>query len=157
MKKLFKSLLIITCLSSLSLTALAQKEKTLSANQQQFEEFSKLPDDQPLIMVNFLKFKKEVAETGESGRAVYQKYIDGALPYTNQIGAEVLWYGKPILNLIGPENDQLWDAMFIIKYPNKLKFFELTQNQNIPNHLRTKGLMDSRLVVCNREGNFFTK
>ena len=43
----------------------------LKANREKMKALFELPDDQELMMLNFLKYKVTVAETGLSGEACY--------------------------------------------------------------------------------------
>lgn len=157
MKNTLRILLVLTLISPMTVIGQGKKERTLSASQEQFEAFAKLPENGPIMMVNFLKFKDKIAETGETGKQMYQRYVNAATKFSEQLGAEVLWYGKPIHNLVGPADDIRWDAMFVIKYPSKAKFFQLVQSQDIPNKLRSQALIDYRLIVSTNEGNLFVK
>ncbi len=155
MKNKYTILLVCLCLATTNIMGQTKREKTLHSTDEQFQQFTQFPNDQPLLMANFVKFKTKVAETGETGRQVYERYIKKAMTFSDKLGAEVIWYGKPLYNLVAPADEVLWDAMFIIKYPNKMKFFEMMQTPGFPTDLRAMALEDSRLVACSPQDNFF--
>ena len=106
----------------------------------QQQEFMQLPDTKPLFMVNLLKFKPD------GGEAAYVHYAQEVAPLLEKVGATMVWAGKPMGVLIGPEDEALWDLMLIVKYPNKMALAQLGGDPDYPGHLRAKGLSDSRLI-----------
>lgn len=66
--------------------------KHLDLTKDQFKAFMAMPIDTPLQMLNLLKFKEKVEETGVSGRAQYKVYMKATTPFP-KIKCEdfVLW------------------------------------------------------------------
>lgn len=120
----------------------------LEINQNQFKEFSKLDSQEPVVMLNFLRFKKVVSETGISGKEAYQEYMKAAMPFFNEANAEVLFFGEPKHMLIGPIDTKLWDKVLLIKYNTLNEFLTMVQAKGYPSHLRKQALIDSRLIHC---------
>lgn len=120
----------------------------IEINKEQFEAFRQLPEDTPVVMLNLLKFKDEVIETGRSGSDSYKEYMKAAMPFFEKAKAEVLYLGKLQRTLIGPEDDGLWDKILLIKYPSITNFLGMVQAEGYPSHLRTQALEDSRLIHC---------
>ena len=120
----------------------------LEINTKQFKTFKQLHVDTPVVMLNFLKFKVEVPETGLSGEASYKEYMRAAAPFFAKADAEVLFLGKPQTMLIGPEDENLWDKMLLIKYNTVAGFLGMVQAEGYPSHLRAQALEDSRLIHC---------
>lgn len=107
---------------------------------EQQAQFMQLPDLSLLFMINYLKFK-------EDGLATYKTYVKAVAPLIAEVGAEMVWSGKPMATLIGPENEALWDAVLIVRYPNKMALAQLGGHPDYPGHLRAEALEDSRLIV----------
>ena len=125
------------------------KKKTyLEINQEQFKEFVKLPMDTPVVMLNLLKFKELVPETGISGEASYKEYMSQATPFFEKANAEVLFIGKPQNMLIGPEDEDLWDKVLLVKYNTIAGFLGMVKAKGYPSHIRAQSLDDSRLIHC---------
>lgn len=124
------------------------KESFLEINKAQFQRFMKLPMDTPVVMLNLLKFKEKVSETGLSGEASYKEYMKAATPFFAKANAEVLFMGKPETMLIGPENEGLWDKVLLVKYDTIAGFLGMVQAEGYPSHLRANALEDSRLIHC---------
>ena len=51
--------------------------------------------------------------------------------------------------VIGPEDDQ-WDEILLIEYPNKAAFFEMAGYPDYPHEIRAGALLDSR-IYCTQE------
>lgn len=125
-----------------------EKESYLDINQEQFKAFAQLSMQMPVVMMNLLRFKDEVPETGLSGEESYKEYMRQATPFFAKANAEVLYLGKPQTMLIGPENEELWDKVLLIKYNTIAGFLEMVRAEGYPSHLRKQALMDSRLIHC---------
>ncbi|OEK01194.1 hypothetical protein BFP97_06575 [Roseivirga sp. 4D4] len=108
---------------------------------EQQQQFMEMPDIGPLFMINMLKFKT-------AGLSKYQAYIKAVAPLIVEVGAELVWSGQPMGMLIGPHDARLWDAVLIVKYPNKMALAQLGGHPDYPGHLRTEALADSRLIAC---------
>jgi len=117
-------------------------------NHEQFKEFAALPADTPVVMLNLLKFKENVAETGLSGAATYTEYMKASTPFFQKSKAEILYLGKPQRTLIGPEDEALWDKILLIRYPSIAAFIEMVTDKDYPSDMRGKALEDSRLIHC---------
>ena len=120
----------------------------IEINQEQFKAFVKLPRDTTVVMLNLLKFKDVVPETGMSGEASYKKYMRQATPFFAKADAEVLFMGKPQTMLIGPDDEHLWDKVLLVKYNTISGFLGMVQAEGYPSHLRAQSLDDSRLIHC---------
>jgi len=124
------------------------KESFIEINAAQFKAFVQLPMATPVVMLNLLKFKDKVPETGLSGEASYKQYMKQATPFFAKAGAEVLYMGKPQTILVGPENEGLWDKILLVKYNTISGFLGMVQAEGYPAHLRAQALNDSRLIQC---------
>ena len=117
-------------------------------NQEQFKTFVQLPMDTPVVMLNLLKFKDVVPETGLSGEDCYKEYMRAATTFFAKANAEVLYMGKPQSMLIGPEDENIWDKILLIKYNTVADFLGMVKAEGYPSHLRNQALSDSRLIHC---------
>ncbi len=127
----------------------------LKVNREQIKVLHSVPKDQEIVMLNLLKYKKKVVATGLSGEASYAHYLQAATPFFKKITAEILFFGKPQLTLIGPEDETLWDAMILVKYSTPMDFFNIARAEGYPTELREQALEDSRLIYCSPHPNNF--
>ncbi len=115
------------------------------------EVLSNTPKDQPVVMLNLLKFREhanyEGQREGVSGREAYQEYGRGAIHCIKAVGGDLVWSGAPTGVLIGPEYEQ-WDEVLLVRYPSLdafLKMIESPEYKRIVHH-RTAAIDDSRLI-----------
>jgi hypothetical protein len=117
-------------------------------NKEQLNALREVPEDQEVVMLNLLKYKDKVEETGLTGEASYKQYMKAAKPFFEKIDAEIIFFGRPHLMLIGPEDETLWDDMLLVKYKNQGEFFKMVSAEDYPAKLRERSLQDSRLIYC---------
>ncbi len=96
-------------------------------NKEQLNALREVPENREVVMLNLLKYKDKVEETGLTGEASYKQYMKAATPFFENIDAEIIFFGRPLLMLIGPEDETLWDDMLLVKYRNKDEFFKMTR------------------------------
>ena len=103
----------------------------------QFEAFKKLPRDEPILMLNFLRFRDraDYPDGRESG------------PIFRRVGGEIIWRGKPELMVIGP-TDKHWDLVFVARYPTAGAFLEMVTDPDYREAVkhRQAAVLDSRLI-----------
>ncbi len=124
------------------------KDTYTGVTPEQFQEFSTLPIEGPFQMLNLLKFKDKVVETGTSGAEVYAEYMHAVIPFFMASKAKIVYQGKPIFSLIGPHNTKEWDKILIVEYASKEDFIGMITAEGYPAKIRSQALEDSRLIVC---------
>ena len=118
------------------------------------EALTALPDDEPLCMLNLLRYRERAAyPTGSahapcSGREAYARYGAVAIKHVHAVGGQAIWRGEPQLTVIGP-SEEAWDEMLLVQYPSRTAFLKMTAD---PEYLacaehRTAALADSRLIA----------
>lgn len=123
---------------------------------EQFEAFKALPRDQPVMMINLVRFREKAAyEDGRdsSGAQAYAAYGRESSPIFQRVGGEIVWRGRPEVVLIGP-SDELWDVVFIARYPTAGAFLEMVTDpvyREAVKH-RQAAVLDSRLIRAAEAG-----
>ena len=119
------------------------------------------PADQPVFMLNLLKFKTRATyHDGEdiSGAEAYGRYGDafGKLVAAQNVdGAHSVFGGKMGAWMIG-EGEGEWDAVAIFRYPNAQTMFDMVSSdayRKIHKH-RKAGLAGQLLIACDGSGIF---
>lgn len=114
--------------------------------------------DQPVYMVNLLKFKDKASyKDGEdiSGKEAYGRYAKAFGELARPMGMEVTYGGTANALLIG-HGDDIWDAVAIAKYPSAKVMFECVSSEayrKIHKHRRA-GLAGQLLISCDDEKVF---
>ncbi len=96
----------------------------IKSNEDQFKALAKNPNDEPFVMLNLLKFKKD------GGREAYFNYIKESGRYVEGVGAKVIYFGIPKELLQGTED---WDLLMLVQYPSRKAFLKMT---NDPGYLK---------------------
>jgi uncharacterized protein (DUF1330 family) len=116
----------------------------------QFEAFKALPRDEPIMMLNLLRFRDKAAYPDGrdvTGAEAYAAYGRHSAPVFQRVGGEIVWRGRPEVMLIGPPDKQ-WDLAFIARYPTAGAFLEMVtdpQYREAVKH-RQAAVLDSRLI-----------
>lgn len=120
-----------------------------------FEAFKALPRDEPIHMLNLLRYRElaeypeghENAGKGWSGRRAYEEYGKTSGPIFRRVGGTLVWRGAFRTMVTGPE-DERWDDGFVAQYPSAAAFLEMIKDADYQRAVvnRTAALVDSRLV-----------
>lgn len=116
----------------------------------QFDAFKRLPRDKPIMMLNCIRFRDRAAyEDGReaTGAQAYAEYGRASGPILRRVGGEIIWRGRPVAVVIGPENER-WDLIFIARYPSAAAFLEMVTDPEyrVAVTHRQAGVLDSRLI-----------
>lgn len=131
---------------------------TVNPTREQFKAIFGLPLDQPVLMINLIRFKPlatygandlEHGAPQVSGAEAYARYSRDATPIFDRVGGSQVWIGKPELTLIGP-TDETWDLAFIARYPTAQAFVDMLRDADyqFATRHRTAATADSRLIRC---------
>ncbi|WP_440412280.1 DUF1330 domain-containing protein [Neorhizobium petrolearium] len=82
------------------------------------ERFLADDDEQPIVMLNLLRFK------ADGGRQRYLDYLALAGPIVSRYGAEIIFTGDGSTALCA-EPGQSWDAVALVRYPNRSTFVNM--------------------------------
>jgi uncharacterized protein (DUF1330 family) len=88
-------------------------------NIEQFKKLMKNPSDEPVVMLNLLKFKPE------GGLASYGRYAMEVQKFMTEVGAKMIFLSKACELLIGHET---WDVVMLVQYPSRKAFLKMTTN-----------------------------
>lgn len=118
-------------------------------------------DGVPIYMLNLLKFKQSSTyKEGEqvSGAEAYGRYAKAfgeMLRDHGVVGVETIFGGKVDRFLIGAGDDE-WDAVAIVRYPDKQSMFDAVSNETYRSfHFHRKaGLEGQLLIACDGAGVF---
>ena len=98
-------------------------------NDQQMAGFLEEGKDQPIYMVNLLKFKDKATypdkrETDLTGEEAYAIYGQEVRKHLEKVGAKPIFSGKVSRLMLG-EVEDLWDTVAIAMYPNRKAMLDM--------------------------------
>ena len=127
-----------------------------------FGAFAKAAPDQPIQMLNFIRFREtaeypeghEHAAKGWSGQRAYQQYGTEIAGPISRAGAKIVWQNTARGTIIGPDGEA-WDSIFVVEYPTPIAFQTMVSD---PEYLagaanRTAAVADSRLYMTTPAGS----
>jgi uncharacterized protein (DUF1330 family) len=97
-------------------------------------------DGGPVVMLNLLRF------VDGGGRERYREYTRAAAPFLAKAGGELLYAGDGSTALVA-EDGQAWDAVLIVRYPNRAAFTTMIADPEYRRltQLRTAALQEAVL------------
>ena len=113
----------------------------VNPTKEQFKALMNLPTDQPVVMVNILKYK--------NGKAACQRYLQNVMPFLKKASGKLIWKGQPLHTVIGDHENQP-DVFMLVEYPSIIHFMDMITNpeyQEVAKD-RTMGLTYGGLIAC---------
>ena len=109
-----------------------------------------------VVMLNLLRYKaladysatpQRAPATPVTGEAAYRLYMEHTMPYLEQSGGRVLFFGRGGGFLVGPEGER-WDAAMLVEQASTAAFLAFASNAEYLAGIghRTAALEDSRLL-----------
>ena len=89
----------------------------------QFAALAARPGDEPVVMVNLLKFR------ADGGRASYARYAQEVAPHLQRVGGTVRYAGSAPTQVIGDGESPWWDAILVVEYPSPAAFIDMVTNE----------------------------
>ena len=113
----------------------------VNASPEALAALASVPDPGPFIMLNLLRYR------GATGPEAYGRYARVAGREIAKLGGGVV-YSAPALP--GPHGGNAWDAVALVRYPQRASYLELQQSQAYQDAIpdRVAGLERRLLYVC---------
>jgi len=122
---------------------------------EQIQELLKGPADQPVVMLNLLRFKERAAAPDQdlTGEQAYQCYADDMTRYVVARGGRVIWAGRIDGQVIGDGADGFHVAA-LMEYPSRQVFVEIATSPEVAKFgvHRTAGLEGQWLLATTTRG-----
>jgi hypothetical protein len=109
------------------------------------------PADQPVVMVNLLRFKPTADSPDEntSGEDAYRRYADKMIAFVQSKGGRVIWSGRIDSQVLG-EGGDFFHMVGLVEYPSRSAFIAIATDpyvQEIGLH-RAAGLEGQWLLAA---------
>lgn len=129
-------------------------ENAVLPRQEQLMDLLALGGDQPIQMLNLLKFHDiaqydDPAEPKISGREAYMRYGTPMSALVASKGGRIIFSSK-IDHLVLGDVDELWDVAAIMEYPSRAAFVEIATSPEVAaiSVHRKAGLKGQLLIQC---------
>lgn len=100
------------------------KDQIVASKEAFMKAMKDYPHDEPVTMINILKFKAKTGRGEETGQEAYKVYSKNVAPLVKKAGAEVVWAGEVKGTIIGDYTDQP-HMLLLVKYPNMKAFMDM--------------------------------
>ena len=90
------------------------------------------PADQPVVMLNLLRFKERATEPDEglTGQEAYQRYADEMIDFVESKGGRVIWSGRVDSQVIG-DGAAGFHMAALMEYPSRKAFVEIATSPHV--------------------------
>jgi uncharacterized protein (DUF1330 family) len=90
------------------------------------------PPDQPVVMVNLLRFKPRAGapDEGLSGAEAYQRYGNEMRKIVESHGGRILFSGR-VDSVVIADGDLGYHAVALVQYPSRRKFVEIARSAEV--------------------------
>ena len=123
---------------------------------EQFKTLLAGPKDQPVVMLNLLRFKPhaDAPDVGVSGAEAYARYGAEMRKIVESHGGRILWTGR-VDSMVIADVDPGYHAVALVEYPSRQKFFEIATSAEVAaiGVHRTAGL-ESQWLIATTQGEF---
>jgi uncharacterized protein (DUF1330 family) len=96
----------------------------LEPTPEQMAALAARPADQPVVMINLLKFR------ADGGRESYARYGQEVAPHLQRVGGTVRYAGGAPTQVIGDDQKPWWDAILVVEYPSPAAFIDMVTNED---------------------------
>jgi len=90
---------------------------------EQVRQLAQIPDDQPVVMVNLLRFNRP------DGVERYGRYARDVQPHLERVGGTPIYAGTADAMVIGEGLKPWWDAIIVVRYPTRQAFLDMVSGE----------------------------
>jgi uncharacterized protein (DUF1330 family) len=104
----------------------------LYPNAEQIQTLLTGPADQPIAMLNLLRFKPrgDAPDEDVSGEDAYRRYADPMIAYVQSQGARVIWSGRVASQVIGSGGEG-FHMVALVEYPSRAAFLQIATDPHV--------------------------
>lgn len=92
-------------------------------------EMRALPEDQPVVMVNLMRFHTRALDGHGTGWEAYLRYSKATAPQIKAHGGTILWAGDAVATAIGNTEAHRWDYVALVFYPTRRAFLDMMTSE----------------------------
>ena len=119
---------------------------------EQIQKMAAGPQDQPVVMINLLRFKSRAdgPEEGMSGEEAYRRYGIKMREFVESKGGRFIWVGRIDSQVIGEDGEGFHSAG-LVEYPSRKAFLEIASDPYVREEIgayREAGLESQWLLAA---------
>lgn len=84
-----------------------------------------LADDEPVVMLNLMRFRERSLDGNGSGWDAYLRYSALTIKLIKAQGGTIAWTGTAEAVALGSPEDNRWDYAALVRYPSRAAFIAM--------------------------------
>ena len=84
-----------------------------------------LSDDEPVVMLNLMRFHERSLDGNGSGWDAYLRYSALTIKLIKAQGGTIIWTGEAEAVALGVPNRHCWDYVALVRYPSRAAFLAM--------------------------------
>jgi uncharacterized protein (DUF1330 family) len=117
------------------------------------EGLAELAQQEPVVMVNLMRFRERSLDGNGSGWDAYLRYSALTVPMIKARGGTLLWTGNAGTVALGNPDGNRWDYLALVYYPTVSAFIDMMTSADYENFCdphRRNGCAD-HVIIATRE------
>jgi uncharacterized protein (DUF1330 family) len=116
------------------------------------DTLAKLPDEEPVVMLNLMRFRAKALTGQGTGEDAYLRYSALAIKQIKAQGGTIIWTGKPETVALGLAEQNEWDYVALVQYPSRAAFIAMMTSPEyaLANAERLSGCAE-HIIIAVRE------
>ncbi|MCA1458331.1 DUF1330 domain-containing protein [Bradyrhizobium sp. BRP22] len=117
------------------------------------EGLAKLAPQEPVVMVNLMRFRERSLDGDGSGWDAYLRYSALTVPMIKARGGTLLWTGNASTVALGRSDGNQWDYLALVYYPTVTAFIDMMTSadyENLCDPHRRDGCAE-HVIIATRE------
>tara|TARA_Y100001970_G_scaffold53817_1_gene68230 strand:+ start:13114 stop:13533 length:420 start_codon:yes stop_codon:yes gene_type:complete len=113
--------------------------------------------DEPVVMLNLMKFRDRSSDGDGSGWDAYQRYSKEVIGMLKTHGGTILWAGPVESMALGELSDGDWDYVSMVLYPRPAAFLNMMNSDAYrgPNEHRENGTEKHSIIALSTDYSKF--
>lgn len=117
-----------------------------------------LADDDPVVMLNLMRFRAQSLDGNGSGWDAYLRYSALTIKLIKAQGGTIIWTGDAEAVALGVPDQHRWDYVALVRYPSRAAFLAMMTSPEYArsNVERENGCADHAIIATRETYRKFT-
>jgi uncharacterized protein (DUF1330 family) len=117
-----------------------------------------LADDEPVVMLNLMRFRERSLDGNGSGWDAYLRYSALTIKLIKAQGGTIIWTGDAEAVALGVPDQHRWDYVALVRYPSRAAFLAMMTSPEYAraNLERENGCADHAIIATRETYRKFT-
>lgn len=122
------------------------------------QALSALADDEPVVMLNLMRFRERSLDGNGSGWDAYLRYSALTIKLIKAQDGTIIWTGNAEVVALGVPDQHRWDYVALVRYPSRAAFLAMMTSPEYAraNVERENGCADHAIIATRETYRKFT-